>query len=133
MTTAIRTLAALTMIGVVLLILDVLEARAEWWCGPSGSALSRWIPDNISIGILNRTRVDLRGTCMRHDVCYTIKNNDKNFCDDEFLKEMRARCKQAFGARKGELQDCLAVANIYYSAVRSRFGDSAYQQAQSRR
>lgn len=132
MTTSIRVLTTLVMIGIEVLAFGPFEAHGDWWCGPSGSPLSKWIPDQISIGALKRSRVDFRGACMRHDVCYTIKNNDKTFCDEGFLKEMQDQCHQQLDAQRSGLQDCLAVAKTYYSAVRSSFGDRAYEAAQRR-
>lgn len=109
------------------------DAGADWWCGPSGSALSRWIPDQPTINALRNARVDFRGPCMRHDVCYTIRNNDKDFCDDTFLNEMRTKCDQEFGQNQREHENCLRVANAYYRAVRFSLGERAYREAQTRR
>src|SRR4051812_43574255 len=75
----------------------------EWWCGPTGSSLSDLIPDKPRVAIFNR--IDLRGTCMRHDVCYGVLGNSKDFCDQSFFDEIRKKCGQQF-AKVDDLKSC---------------------------
>jgi len=123
-----------TSLFVLFVVACAFEAQAEWWCGAGGSALSSFIPDQPTVNRLRRGRtVDFRGTCMRHDVCYAVKNNNKQFCDDQFYKEMKSKCDSEFGKNKGEHANCMEWANMYGSAVRSSLGEKAYRNAQARR
>lgn len=107
-------------------------AHSEWWCGQQGSAMSGWIPDQPRIGVLRKSSIDFRGTCMRHDVCYTSKGSRKADCDSALRSEMTAKCDSQYRTAGGDRASCLAVARIYYEAVTSGFGIAAFALAQAR-
>ena len=97
-------------------------------CGPAG--FGPLVPDR-PLG------ADFHDACERHDGCYSTpwRSTDaptraeaKLACDTRFLVDLQDTC---FAAGARHIEGCLDVAEVYYRAVRSWFGDVAYAAAQS--
>jgi hypothetical protein len=115
-----RMIVVVALISLGWPLLGSSEVQAAWWCGPSGSAVSKYIPDSL-----------FRGACFRHDVCYTLKGNDKASCDRGFATEMVQACKSRFRSPllAPVLAKCIQAAGVYHAAVVFA-GGSAYRSAQ---
>jgi hypothetical protein len=66
--------------------------------------------------------------CNEHDCCWGRCNSNRSACDENFHFKLREAClvHQFYPL----LEQCLVVAQIYYEAVASRFGNSPYENAQ---
>ena len=110
------------------LILPISNVDAEWWCGKRGSSLSGLIPDKPKV---EGVRVDFRGSCMRHDVCYGMKGMKREDCDRNFFQDMKQKCSEYFIDGSTRFNKCNDIATKYYYTVQ-RLGKKAYRKAQAR-
>jgi hypothetical protein len=78
--------------------------------------------------------------CNRHDHCYGECNHDKSDCDQTFRREMHAECNRKYpydphdrcdiGCDWNHYAICHDRAELYYRAVSSSVGKTAYEDSQ---
>jgi hypothetical protein len=93
-------------------------------CGSVGHPLTPFIPNNF-LG------ANLKPACDDHDRCYETCNRNRRRCDSQFHQQLKAICRDqfGFGPRRNA---CITQAAIYYAAVSSPSGTSAYEDAQKK-
>ena len=66
--------------------------------------------------------------CRTHDACYRSAALDQGTCDQDFLHDMKAACRETYpaGARPVAHAACDTAAWTYFRAVNSRFGAYSY-------
>ncbi|KAI8802719.1 hypothetical protein BJ742DRAFT_831839 [Cladochytrium replicatum] len=63
---------------------------------------------------------DFRGPCARHDLCFDklIGNGEgEQSCNNQFLRDLTAECKCAYGSRNPLRYTCISTAHVYFAAV----------------
>jgi hypothetical protein len=83
-------------------------------CGPDGT-INLLVPD-CPLG-----RVCFKFACDRHDRCYADCTATRSQCDSVFAQDLLGTCLAEFVAGDPRLDQCLALAYVYWQAV-ARFG-----------
>jgi hypothetical protein len=77
------------------------------------------VPDNLG-------NVDISDACKSHDECYDTCGANKFLCDYGLQQDISMDC-----ATQGGGMGCQIGAGVYFDGVQSRFGDDAFNSAQS--
>ncbi|TCD55074.1 hypothetical protein EJ419_00280 [Alloscardovia theropitheci] len=82
-----------------------------------------WSPDEFNV--LGQ-RVDFRGPCARHDMCYEKSHCRSRRCDSILHEHLKTNCRVQLNPLNPLRATCLATAEVYFTAVVS------YQEADTK-
>lgn len=71
-------------------------------------------PDEFNVA---GNKVDFRGPCARHDMCYMKKKCRSKACDVTLRENLKTNCRVQLNALNPLRAVCLATADVYYNAV----------------